>query len=76
MKLESTSEVRYNITAINYNDLDKYFAAIGLPNPIDRDAAANKNYVDNRRAIAKDLDGGFTKVADIDFNGLSLKKHP
>ena len=25
----------------------------GLPNPIDRDAAANKNYVDNGGAIAK-----------------------
>ena len=27
----------------------------GLPNPIDRDAAANKNYVDNGGAIAKTL---------------------
>ena len=26
---------------------------IGLPNPIDRDAAANKNYVDNGGAITK-----------------------
>ena len=25
----------------------------GLPNPIDRDAAANKNYVDNGGAITK-----------------------
>ena len=25
----------------------------GLPNPIDRDAATNKNYVDNEGAIAK-----------------------
>ena len=39
----------------------------GLPNPIDRDAAANKNYVDNGGAIAKNSDGSFTAVSDIDF---------
>ena len=48
---------------------------IGLPNPIDRDAAANKNYVDNGGAIAKLLNGAFSAVSDIDFDGFSLKKH-
>ena len=47
-----------------------------LPNPIDRDAAANKKYVDNGGAIAINPDGGFTGVAYIDFNGLSLKNIP
>ena len=28
-------------------------SSTGLPNPIDRDAAANKNYVDNGGAITK-----------------------
>ena len=46
----------------------------GLLNSIDRDAAANKNYVYNDGAIAKDPDGGFTAVTD--FDSLSLKKHP
>ena len=46
----------------------------GLPNPIDRDAAANKNYVDNGGAITKLPNGAFTAVSDIDFNGFSLKK--
>ena len=46
----------------------------GLPNPIDRDAAANKNYVDNGGAIAKNPDGSFTGVSDIDFIGYRLKK--
>ena len=45
----------------------------GLPNPIDRDAAANKNYVDNGRAITKHPNGAFTAVSDIDFDGFSLK---
>ena len=49
---------------------------IGLPNPIDRDAAANKNYVDNRGAITKLPNGKFTVVSDIDFNGFSLKNIP
>ena len=48
----------------------------GLPNPIDRDAAANKNYVDNGGVIAKNPDGKFTAVSDIDINGLSLKNIP
>ena len=46
----------------------------GLPNPIDRDAAANKNYVDNGGAIAKLPNGAFTAVPDIDVNGFSFKK--
>ena len=49
---------------------------IGLPNPIDRDAAANKNYVDNGGAITKLPNGAFTVVSDIDFNGFSLKNIP
>ena len=48
----------------------------GLPNPIDRDTAANKNYVDNGGAIAKLPNGAFTVVTDIDFNGFSLKNIP
>ena len=48
----------------------------GLPNPIDRDTAANKNYVDNGGAIARNPDGKFTAVSDIDFNGFSLKNIP
>ena len=48
----------------------------GLPNPIDRDAAANKNYVNNGGAIAKNPDGKFTAVSYIDFNGFSLKNIP
>ena len=48
----------------------------GLPNPIDRDAAANKNYVDNGGAITKLPNGKFTVVSDIDFNGFSLKNIP
>ena len=47
-----------------------------LPNPIDRDAAANKNYVDNGGAITKLPNGTFTVVSDIDFNGFSLKNIP
>ena len=39
----------------------------GLPNPADRDAAANKNYVDNGGAIVKTLMGSFTAVSNIDF---------
>ena len=49
---------------------------IGLPNPIDRDAAANKNYVDNGGAITKLPNGKFTAVSDIDLNGFSLKNIP
>ena len=49
---------------------------IGLPNPIDRDAVANKNYVDNGGAITKLPNGKFTAVSDIDFNGFSLKNIP
>ena len=48
----------------------------GLPDPIDRDAAANKNYVDNGGAIMKLSNGVFTAVSDIDFNGFSLKNIP
>ena len=48
----------------------------GLPNPIDRDAAANKNDVDNGGAITKLPNGAFTAVSDIDFNGFSLKNIP
>ena len=49
---------------------------IGLPNPIDSDAAANKNYVDNGGAITKLPNGAFTAVSDIDFDGFSLKNIP
>ena len=49
---------------------------IGLPNPIDRDAAANKNYVDNGGAITKLPNGKFIVVSDIDFDGFSLKNIP
>ena len=42
-----------------------------LPNPADRDAAANKNYVDNGGAITKLPNGKFTAVSDIDFNGFT-----
>ena len=45
----------------------------GLPNPVDRDAAVNKNYVDNGGAIVKNPDGSFTAVSDIDFLGYRLK---
>ena len=45
----------------------------GLPNPVDRDAAVNKNYVDNGGAIVKNPDGSFTAVSDIDFIGYRLK---
>ena len=38
----------------------------GLPNHVDRNAAANKNYVDNGGAIVKNPDGSFTAVSDID----------
>ena len=66
---------------------DRIFASAGeidmsgnsitrLPNPIDRDAANNKNYVDNGGATAKNPDGSFTAVSDIDFNGFSLKIIP
>ena len=45
----------------------------GLPNPIDIDAAANKNYVDNGGAIVKNPDCSFTAASDIDFIGYRLK---
>ena len=45
----------------------------GLPNPVDRDAAVNKNYVDNGGAIVKNPDGSFTAVSDIDFISYRLK---
>ena len=48
----------------------------GLPSPVDRDAAANKNYVDNGGAIAKNPDGSFTAVSDTDFIGFRLKNVP
>ena len=48
----------------------------GLPNPIDRDAAANKNYVDNGGAIVKLPNGAFTAVSDIDIDGFSLNNIP
>ena len=48
----------------------------GLLNPIDRDAAANKNYVENGGAITKLPNGAFTAVSDIDFDGFSLKNVP
>ena len=47
-----------------------------LPNPIDREAAANKKYVDNGKATVKLPNGGFTAVFDIDFDGFSLKIIP
>ena len=49
---------------------------IGLPNPIEYFAAANKNYVDNGGAITKLPNGKFTAVSNIDFNGYSLKNIP
>ena len=60
---ESTGDIGMNGNSI-----------IGLPNPIDRDAAANKNYVDNGGAITKLPNGAFIAVSDIDFNGFSLKR--
>ena len=58
-------------------DIDMNGSSItGLPNPIDRDAAANKNYVDNGGAITKLPNGAFTTVSDIDFDGFSLKNMP
>ena len=42
----------------------------GLPNHVDRDAGANKKYVDNGGAIAKNPGGSFTAVFDIEFNGF------
>ena len=48
----------------------------GLPNPIDKDAAANKIYVDNEGAITELPNGVFTAVSDIDFDGFSLKNIP
>ena len=47
-----------------------------LPNPIDREATTNKNYVDNGGAITKFPNGAVTAVSDIDFDGFSLKNIP
>ena len=44
----------------------------GLPNSTDRDAAANKNYVDNGGTIAKILMASLPR-SPIDFNGCTLK---
>ena len=44
-----------------------------LPNPVDKDAAVNKNYADNGGAIVKNPDGSFTAVSDIDLIGYRLK---
>ena len=49
---------------------------IGLPNPVDRDAAATKNYVDNGGAITKLPNCVFIVASDIDFNGFTLKNIP
>ena len=46
-------------------DMDEN-SIIRLPNPIDKDTAANKNYVDNVGAITKLPNGAFTAVSDID----------
>ena len=62
---ESTGDIDMNGNSI-----------IGLPNPIDRDAAAKKNYVDNGGAITYLPNGAFIAVSDIDFNGFSLKNVP
>ena len=56
-------------------DMGEY-SIIGLPNPVDRDAAANINYVDNGGAIAKLPNGAFSAVSNIDFDGFSLKNIP
>ena len=66
-------EIRDGIYA-STGDIDMNGNSItGLPNPIDRDAAANKKYVDNGGAITKLPNGAFTAVSDIDFDGFSLK---
>ena len=62
---ESTSDIDMNGNSIT-----------GLPNPIDKDAVANKSYVDNGGAITKLPNGAFTAVSDIDFDGFSLKTIP
>ena len=41
--------------------------------PVDKDAAANKNYVDNGGTIVKNPDGSFTAISNIDFIGYRLK---
>ena len=54
---------------VSTGDIDMNGNSItGLPNPIGRDAAANKNYVDNGGAITKLPNGAFTVVSDIDFD--------
>ena len=58
----------------SYGEIDMCENSItGLPNPIDRDPAANENYVDNGGAITKLSNSAFTAVSDIDFDGFSLK---
>ena len=49
---------------------------IGVPNPIDIGATANKNYVDSGGAIIKKTDGSFTTASDISINGFRLKNVP
>ena len=63
------------LSSTSYIDMNGN-SIIGLPNPIYRDAAANKNYVDNGGAITKLPNGAFTVVSDIDFDGFSLKNIP
>ena len=59
------------------SDIDmKGNSITGLPNLIDRNAAAKKIYVDNGGAITKLPNGPFTTVSDIDFDGFSLKNIP
>ena len=59
---------------VSEGDIDMNGNSItGLPNPADKDAAANKNYVDNGGAIAKNPDGSFSAVSDIDLLGYRLK---
>ena len=73
---KALSKIRDGIFQSN-GDIDMNGKSItGLPNPIDRDAVANKNYVDNGGAITKLPNGKFTAVSNIDFDGFSLKNIP
>ena len=59
---------------VSEGDIDMNGNSItGLPNPAGKDAAANKNYVDNGGAIVKNPDGSFRAISDIDFIGYRLK---
>ena len=49
---------------------------IGVPNPIDIGAAANKNYVDSGGAIIKKPYGCFTTASEVSINGFRLKNVP